>query len=100
MPPGCSSTPFDEAAAVELTPLVALPDGVLGVFWDEDGRLLEVYAVQVPADDSAGLPAYTDTAERAVGQLDWDDDRTDEGNAKAAAAAYMAAIPTYHRAAP
>lgn len=88
MPPGCGSTPYDDAGASDLTPLVTLPAGVVGVFWDEDGNLLESYVVNVPADEAAGLPEYADSAERKVGQLDWDDELDDDANLAAAAAAY------------
>lgn len=90
MPAGCSGTPYDETHADDITKLVALPAGITGVFWDEDGNLIESFPVTVPADEFAGLPEYTESQEAIVGTHDWNDDLDEDANRQAAAHAYNA----------
>lgn len=88
-PPGCNSVPGDEIGAVDITSRCApLPAGVVGVFWDEDGNIIEQRLVIVPEDEHAGIPEYDDVAERKVGELEYDDLLDDDANNDAAAAAY------------
>ena len=92
LPPGCSTLPGEEASALSLSHLLTLTPGVLDVFWDEDGNLLESYAMQFPEDAIAGIPAHSECAERSVGHIDWNDDLTDAQNLAAAAKAYQVLI--------
>lgn len=96
-PPGCSSTPYDEPSAMDISENVRglfggkLPDGVLGVFWDEDGGLIETFAVTVPADPEGGYPEYSECQDAYTGAtIEWNDDWDDEENAAAAARQYSA----------
>lgn len=90
LPPGCSSVPGDETGVSCITPYLTrtLPEGVLDVFWDEDGILYETISYDVPADPECGIPAYSECDTTIVGQLDWNDDLSDEDNFRAAARAY------------
>lgn len=88
-PPGCHGTPYDDPQATDLTKLVTVRrQGVEGVFWDEDGRIIEVYPVKVPADPDAGIPEYTDTYEDPVCSIEWNDALDDDANMRAAAGRY------------
>jgi hypothetical protein len=88
LPPGCGSLPGEESGACDLTKLVTLRGDAVALFWDEDGNLIESYPVQIPADELAGLPAYTEGGERTVGAHDWDDELDEAANLAAAARAY------------
>jgi hypothetical protein len=76
MPPGCSGTPYDESSAEDITALVIaiapLPVGIEGVFWDEDGNVIETFAVTVPADLEAGTPEYKEQGQATVLTIDWE----------------------------
>ena len=91
LPPGCGTLPGEEQGAADLTGVVAallgcLPPSLLGVFWTEDDTLIEVRSIKVPAMD--GEPAYSDTYESWIGDVEWDDDMGDAMNFVAAATAY------------
>jgi hypothetical protein len=89
LPPGCSGTPYDEAGEpLDLTALVKLPDGVIHVWWDEDGNLIETFVVTIPADDYDGSPEYSETRNITVGVFEWNDDLYEVANCVAAAAHY------------
>lgn len=93
MPPGCSGTPYDETGAEDITALVVaiapLPAGVDAVYWDEDGNVIEGYHYTVPADPDAGIPEYTEGANRTALTVDWEwlEDGSDECAHNAAKAA-------------
>ncbi|MCK7505113.1 MAG: hypothetical protein MZV70_14220 [Desulfobacterales bacterium] len=59
------------------------PANILGVFWDEDGNLIESFAYTVPADPECGIPEYSETDSVAVGVHPWDDELTDDENRRA-----------------
>ena len=88
LPAGCGTLPGEESSAEDLSDLCDLSAEVHGVFWDEDGYLIESFPVQVPADEYAGTPAYTECGEARVGQIEWDDDLSGEENMVRAAIEY------------
>jgi len=91
LPPGCGTLPGEETGASEITQLVTRkPDDVLGVFWDEDGNLIESFTYTVPADPECGIPEYHEQDCGAVGVHPWDDELTDDENMRRAAARYDA----------
>jgi hypothetical protein len=94
LPPGCGTLPGEESGeAISLSQAFGtLPPNVLDVWWDEDGNILESFAVDVPADIECGIPAYTETQNAKVGTCEWSDDRSEEENIRAAVAAYTATL--------
>lgn len=90
LPPGCGALPAEQADALDLTPRVTLRSGIQGVFWDEDGNLIEAVTVTVPPDAYANLPEHEDTHYRTVGQCEWEDDLDLDANLAHAASVYQA----------
>lgn len=73
LPPGCGTLPGEEEGAIDLRPYLPNLDKDTDVFWVEDGSLMEV----------------REEGNRYVGDLEWNDDLSNEGNCKAAAARYL-----------
>lgn len=88
-PPGCSGTPYDEAQISDITKYIErLPLGVASVYWNEDGELQEGIPGTVKYFDGSKDVECFEESYRTVGQIDWDDDLSDEQNFVAAAAKY------------
>ena len=92
MPAGCHGTPYDDAQALDIGKGIDLPEGVLGLFWDEDDNLIESVAVTHPADKYAGTPEYTDCENVYRGVHRWSDDLSEEENIKCAQRTYRAIV--------
>jgi hypothetical protein len=89
LPPGCGTLPGEEESAFNIGALTTLPLGVVGVFWDENGNLIEQYPITIPADEYNNAPAYSDVAERMVGVCEWHDEISDAANVLNALDTYL-----------
>jgi len=89
-PPGCTGTPYDEAQASCITQYLSRkPSGVLDVYWDEDGNLLESFAYTADySDGKGGTVPVKECDYRKVGAVEWNDELSDEQNFVLAAAEY------------